>query len=196
MKKEKEKEIIKSIINQSKNDSLTFVLSEERLQLNIILIKIEEAFSEYLHQYEKQWESEQNRDIWKNLIKNNATNKNILTSLKMFNHKFKNPYEIFINEEKEKELLLKEKNNKNVNNFIFIDENGKELCIPETNNLLVLSPKVKIWSKEMDMAGIDNYYNNDFLINIYSQEQLCYVLHFYEMVIFGLVHRREGKRKL
>jgi galactokinase len=37
---------------------------------------------------------------------------------------------------------------------------------------------------------------NDLLVNVYSREQLCYVVHFYEMAIFGLVHRREGKRKL
>ena len=113
----------------------------------------------------------------------------------MFNHKFKNPYKI-LSVEEEQELLLKDKSNKIANNFVFDDENGNNFSIPETNNLLMLSPKVKIWSKEMDLIDIDNYYNNYLLLNVFSREQLCYVVHFYEMAIFGLVHRREGKRKL
>ena len=157
-------------------------------------MKIDDVFSEYLVQFNKQWESEKNRAIWKKIITTNATDKNILTTLKMFNHKFKNPYKI-LSAEEEQELLLKEKANKG-NNFIFYEENGDKFSIPETNNLLMLSPKVKIWSKEMDMIDIDNYYNNNLLVNVYSREQLCYVVHFYEMAIFGLVHRREGKRKL
>ena len=182
----------KSILSQSKS---VYILNDEHLELNIILIKMDEAFSDYLVQFNKQWESEKNRNSWRNIIKNNPTDINILTSLKLFNHKFKNPYKILSKEEGE-ELQLKEKINKIVNNFSFEDENGKMFNIPETNNLLLLSPKVKIWSKEMDLIDMDNYYVNNLLINVYSREQLCYVVHFYEMAIFGLVHRREGKRKL
>jgi hypothetical protein len=158
-------------------------------------MKIDDVFSEYLVQFNKQWESERNRQMWKSIITKNATDKNILTTLKMFNHKFKNPYKI-LSAEEEQELLLKDKSNKIANNFVFDDENGNIFSIPETNNLLMLSPKVKIWSKEMDLIDIDNYYNNYLLLNVFSREQLCYVVHFYEMAIFGLVHRREGKRKL
>ena len=184
----------KAPIVQPKKELFTFIISEERLQLNIILMKIDDVFSEYLIQYNKQWESEKNRSMWKSIITHNATDKNILTSLKMFNHKFKNPYKI-LSAEEEQELILKEKINKG-NNFVFDEKNGNKFSIPETNNLLLLSPKVKIWSKEMDLIDIDNYYNNNLLVNVYCREQLCYVVHFYEMAIFGLVHRREGKRKL
>ena len=177
-----------------KKELFTFIISEDRLYLNIILMKIDDVFSEYLVQFNKQWESEINRSTWKKIIANNPTDKNILTTLKMFNHKFKNPYKILSIEE-EQELIIKEKINKG-NNFNFDEENGNVFSISETNNLLLLSPKVKIWSKEMDLIDIDNYYNNDLLVNVYSREQLCYVVHFYEMAIFGLVHRREGKRKL
>ena len=191
----KENEDIKAPINPPKKELFTFVISEDRLQLNIILMKIDDVFSEYLIQFNKQWESEKNRQMWKSIITKNATDKNILTTLKMFNHKFKNPYKI-LSVEEEQELLLKDKSNKIANNFVFDDENGNNFSIPETNNLLMLSPKVKIWSKEMDLIDIDNYYNNYLLLNVFSREQLCYVVHFYEMAIFGLVHRREGKRKL
>ena len=191
----KENEENKAPINPPKKELFTFVISEDRLQLNIILMKIDDVFSEYLVQFNKQWESERNRQMWKSIITKNATDKNILTTLKMFNHKFKNPYKI-LSAEEEQELLLKDKSNKIANNFVFDDENGNGFSIPETNNLLMLSPKVKIWSKEMDLIDIDNYYNNYLLLNVFSREQLCYVVHFYEMAIFGLVHRREGKRKL
>jgi hypothetical protein len=191
----KESEENKALINPPKKELFTFVISEDRLQLNIILMKIDDVFSEYLVQFNKQWESERNRQMWKSIITKNATDKNILTTLKMFNHKFKNPYKI-LSAEEEQELLLKDKSNKIANNFVFDDENGNIFSIPETNNLLMLSPKVKIWSKEMDLIDIDNYYNNYLLLNVFSREQLCYVVHFYEMAIFGLVHRREGKRKL
>ena len=191
--KDKDKEY-KTCLGHSKKELFTFVISEDRLQLNFILMKIDDVFSEYLVQFNKQWESEKNRSMWKAIITNNATDKNILTTLRMFNHKFKNPYKILSLEE-EQELLLKEKIYKG-NNFVFEEDNGNKFLIPETNNLLMLSPKVKIWSKEMDLIDIDNYYINDLLVNVYSREQLCYVVHFYEMAIFGLVHRREGKRKL
>ena len=191
----KENEENKTLVNPPKKELFTFVISEDRLQLNVILMKIDDVFSEYLIQFNKQWESEKNRQIWKSIITKNATDKNILTTLKMFNHKFKNPYKI-LSAEEEQELLLKDKSNKIANNFVFDDENGNNFSIPETNNLLMLSPKVKIWSKEMDLIDIDNYYNNYLLLNVFSREQLCYVVHFYEMAIFGLVHRREGKRKL
>ena len=192
--KYKEKDNKTSQMVQPKKEILTFIVNDYKLPLNIILMKIDDVFSEYLVQFNKQWESEKNRAMWKLIITRRATDKNILTSLKMFNHKFKNPYKI-LSAEEEKELTLKEKINKG-NNFVFDNENGNKFSIPETNNLLLLSPKVKIWSKEMDLIDIDNYYINNLLVNVYSREQLCYVVHFYEMAIFGLVHRREGKRKL
>ena len=165
------------------------------MPLNAILINIEQVFSDYLIQFNKQWESEINRAKWREVLTNYATDKNILISLKMFNHKFKNPYKIITNED---EVIIKDKGNKfyYMNYFTFEQEDGNEFNIPETNPNLILSPKVKIWSKEMDLNDIDFYYNNDLLLSVFSREQLCYVVHFYEMAIFGLVHRREGKRKL
>ena len=177
-----------------KRELITFVLSEERLPLNIILINIEQIFSDYLVQFNKQWESEDNRKKWREVITNYATDKNILISLKMFNMKFKNPYKILA---KDEEVIIKDKGIKYyMNYYTFEEENGDEFKILETNLNLILSPKVKIWSKEMDLIDIDFYYNNDLLLSVFSREQLCYIVHFYEMAIFGLVHRREGKRKL
>ena len=184
-----------AVIPAPKREIITFVLSEEHLPLNTILINIEQVFSDYLIQFNKQWESEINRAKWREVLTNYATDKNILISLKMFNHKFKNPYKIITNED---EVIIKDKGNKfyYMNYFTFEQEDGNEFNIPETNPNLILSPKVKIWSKEMDLNDIDFYYNNDLLLSVFSREQLCYVVHFYEMAIFGLVHRREGKRKL
>ena len=178
-----------------KKEIITFELSEERLPLNKILINMDKIFSDYLVQFNKQWESENNRIKWKEIITKNATDMNILTTLKMFNHKFKNPYKII---PKEEDTNIKEKiNNKFLmSNFSFEEENGNIFDIPETNSVLLLSPKVKIWSKDMDLIDMDFYYNNDLLMSVFSREQLCYAVHFYEMAIFGLVHRREGKRKV
>jgi hypothetical protein len=178
----------------TKKELITFTLSEEHLPLNIILIQMEQIFTDYLVQFNKQWESEDNRKKWREIITNNATDKNILISLKMFNLRFKNPYKIL---SKDDEVIIKDKGMKYyMNYFIFEEENGDEFKIPETNLNLILSPKVKIWSKEMDLIDIDFYYSNDLLLSVFSREQLCYIVHFYEMAIFGLVHRREGKRKL
>jgi len=177
-----------------KKELITFTLSEEHLPLNIILIQMEQIFTDYLVQFNKQWESEDNRKKWREIITNNATDKNILISLKMFNLRFKNPYKIL---SKDDEVIIKDKGMKYyMNYFDFEEENGNEFKIPETNLNLILSPKVKIWSKEMDLIDIDFYYSNDLLLSVFSREQLCYIVHFYEMAIFGLVHRREGKRKL
>ena len=188
----------KNVINNTlplPKKEITFILSEEHLPLNIILINLEQIFSDYLVQFNKQWESESNRVKWREIIFNYATDQNILISLKMLNHKFKNPYKILTQEE---EFLVKDKgiNKYYINYFTFEEGNGNVFNIPETNPNLILSPKVKIWSKEMDLNDIDFYYNNDLLLSVFSREQLCYIVHFYEMAIFGLVHRREGKRKL
>ena len=184
-----------AIITATKKEReiITFVLSEEHLPLNTILINIAQIFSDYLVQFNKQWESESNRAKWKEILTNYATDMNILISLKMFNQKFKNPYKIITNED---EVIIKDKGNKfyYMNYFTFEQEDGNAFNIPETNPNLILSPKVKIWSKEMDLNDIDFYYNNDLLLSVFSREQLCYVVHFYEMAIFGLVHRREGKK--
>ena len=188
----------KNVINNTlplPKKEITFILSEEHLPLNIILINLEQIFSDYLVQFNKQWESESNRIKWREIILNYATDQNILISLKMLNHKFKNPYKILTQEE---EFLVKDKgiNKYYINYFTFEEGNGNVFNIPETNPNLILSPKVKIWSKEMDLNDIDFYYNNDLLLSVFSREQLCYIVHFYEMAIFGLVHRREGKRKI
>ena len=188
----------KNVINNTlplPKKEITFILSEEHLPLNIILINLEQIFSDYLVQFNKQWESESNRVKWREIIFNYATDQNILISLKMLNHKFKNPYKILTQEE---EFLVKDKgiNKYYINYFTFEEGNGNVFNIPETNPNLILSPKVKIWSKEMDLNDIDFYYNNDLLLSVFSREQLCYIVHFYEMAIFGLVHRREGKRKI
>ena len=181
-------------IPKKEKEIFTFILSEEHLPLNTILIHIDQVFSDYLVQFNKQWESETNRAKWREVITKNATDKNILISLKMFNMKFKNPYKILT---KDDEIIVKDKGIKYyMNYFTFEEENGNEFNIPETNPNLVLSPKVKIWSKDMDSVDMDFYYNNDLLLSVFSREQLCYVVHFYEMAIFGLVHRREGKRKV
>ena len=179
----------------SKKNYFTFNINGEKLSLSEILIKIDDVFSDYLIQFNKEWESETNREKWRNLIKNNPVDNNILTSLKMFNHKFKNPYKVLSDEELI-EYGVKERSQKSGNVFSFIDNKGKKLNIPETNYNLVLSPKVKIWSREMDLVEMDDYYNNNLLVNVFNHEQLCYLVHFYEMAIFGLIHRREGKRKL
>ena len=160
---------------KKEREPITFILSEEHLPLNIILINIEKIFSDYLVQFNKQWETESNRAKWREVITNYATDQNILISLKMFNHKFKNPYKIITNED---EVVIKDKGNKfyYMNYFTFEQEDGNNLNIPETNPNLILSPKVKIWSKEMDLNDIDFYYNNDLLLSVFSREQLCYML--------------------
>jgi hypothetical protein len=94
---------------KKEREPITFILSEEHLPLNIILINIEKIFSDYLVQFNKQWETEGNRAKWREVITNYATDQNILISLKMFNHKFKNPYKIITNED---EVVIKDKGNK------------------------------------------------------------------------------------
>ena len=61
---------------------------------------------------------------------------------------------------------------------------------------LHIHPKTYDRLMDGDAVDMDFYYNNDLLMSVFSREQLCYAVHFYEMAIFGLVHRREGKRKI
>ena len=49
--------------------------------------------------------------------------------------------------------------------------------------------------KEIESFEIDKYYTNILLNNIKTHQQLWFTLHFYENIIFGLIKRRENKKK-
>ena len=156
---------------------------------------MEEKFSEYLSQFDKEWESEINRIKWKEIIQTTNIENNYIQTLKMFNHRFKNPYKI-LSEEEEKELKNGEYIiSNNIEKYNFIDKNNNIFYIYETDPSKILSPKVKIWSKEIELYEIDKYYSNILLNNVKTHQQLWFILHFYENIIFGLIKRRENKKK-
>ncbi len=202
--KEKENENENENENDNKNseDEIIDINKEiieniipKKYTINEILLGMEEKFSEYLSQFDKEWESEINRIKWKEIIQTTNIENNYIQTLKMFNHRFKNPYKI-LSEEEEKEL----KNGdytilNNVVKYNFIDKNGNIFNIYETDPSKILSPKVKIWSKEIELYEIDKYYSNILLNNVKTHQQLWFILHFYENIIFGLIKRRENKKK-
>ena len=184
-------------INNSINNSQEIISIEPQkiYSINEILIEMESKFSEYLKQYDKEWESDENRKLWKEIISITNDDNNFFETLKMFNYRFKNPYKIFNEDE------MEEINNENyiiskdTNKYIF-KEDKKYLVIYETLPNKILSPKVKIWTKEVEQYEIDKYYTNVLLKNNnFNHQQLLYMVHFYENVIFGLIKRRENKKK-
>ncbi len=186
-------------MNEIKEEKIKKEITEERIPkkytINEILLGMEEKFSEYLSQFDKEWESEINRKKWKEIIKTTNIENNYIQTLKMFNHRFKNPYKI-LSEEEEKELKNIDYNiSNNIEKYIFIDKNGNEFFVYETDPSKILSPKVKIWSKDIESYEIDKYYSNYLLNKVNSHQQLWYILHFYENIIFGLIKRRENKKK-
>ena len=186
-------------MNEIKEEKIKKEITEERIPkkytINEILLGMEEKFSEYLSQFDKEWESEINRNKWKEIIKTTNIDNNYIQTLKMFNHRFKNPYKI-LSEEEEKELKNIDYNiSNNIEKYIFIDKNGNEFFVYETDPSKILSPKVKIWSKDIESYEIDKYYSNYLLNKVNSHQQLWYILHFYENIIFGLIKRRENKKK-
>ena len=186
-------------MNEIKEEKIKKEITEERIPkkytINEILLGMEEKFSEYLSQFDKEWESEINRNKWKEIIKTTNIENNYIQTLKMFNHRFKNPYKI-LSEEEEKELKNIDYNiSNNIEKYIFIDKNGNEFFVYETDPSKILSPKVKIWSKDIESYEIDKYYSNYLLNKVNSHQQLWYILHFYENIIFGLIKRRENKKK-
>ena len=186
-------------MNEIKEEKIKKEITEERIPkkytINEILLGMEEKFSEYLSQFDKEWESEINRKKWKEIIKTTNIDNNYIQTLKMFNHRFKNPYKI-LSEEEEKELKNIDYNiSNNIEKYIFIDKNGNEFFVYETDPSKILSPKVKIWSKDIESYEIDKYYSNCLLNKVNSHQQLWYILHFYENIIFGLIKRRENKKK-
>ena len=186
-------------MNEIKEEKIKKEITEERIPkkytINEILLGMEEKFSEYLSQFDKEWESEINRIKWKEIIQTTNIENNYIQTLKMFNHRFKNPYKI-LSEEEEKELKNIDYNiSNNIEKYIFIDKNGNEFFVYETDPSKILSPKVKIWSKDIESYEIDKYYSNCLLNKVNSHQQLWYILHFYENIIFGLIKRRENKKK-
>ena len=205
-KKEEENEDIKNLnensiktisINNSINNSQEIISIEPQkiYTINEILIEMELKFSEYLKQYDKEWESEENRKLWKEIISNTNDDNNFFETLKMFNYRFKNPYKIFNEDEMEDINNENYVISKDTNKYIF-KEGKKNLTIYETVPNKILSPKVKIWTKEVEQYEIDKYYTNVLLKNNkFNHQQLLYMVHFYENVIFGLIKRRENKKK-
>ena len=56
---------------------------------NDILLEIERKFSDYLTQFNKEWESLENREKWKEIITHTNNENNFISTLRMFNHRFK-----------------------------------------------------------------------------------------------------------
>ena len=205
-KNEEENEDIKNLnensiktisINNSINNSQEIISIEPQkiYTINEILIEMELKFSEYLKQYDKEWESEENRKLWKEIISITNDDNNFYETLKMFNYRFKNPYKIFNEDEMEEINNENYVISKDTNKYIF-KEGKKNLVIYETVPNKILSPKVKIWTKEVEQYEIDKYYTNVLLKNNkFNHQQLLYMVHFYENVIFGLIKRRENKKK-
>ena len=59
-------------MNEIKEEKIKKEITEERIPkkytINEILLGMEEKFSEYLSQFDKEWESEINRKKWKEII--------------------------------------------------------------------------------------------------------------------------------
>ena len=113
----------------------------------------------------------------------------------MFNHRFKNPYKSDIEQEEmeedeEEPYSLPD----DLEKYVFIDSQGEEFIIYETDPMKILSPKVKIWPKEIEKTEVDKYYSSTLLQTITSTQKLNFALHFYEEVIFTLIKRRETKK--
>jgi hypothetical protein len=166
------------------------------LQAAEILTRIEEKFSEYLKQFEKEWESTTNRIKWKEIILNSSKFKNFVTTLEMFNFRFKSPYKQEESSYSEEVDILNSGNDNGIlPKFVFTDDNGENLEIFESDPFRILSPKVKIWPKELENSNIDKYYTEIVLPSITNKEHLMFSIHFIETVIYGLVKRRENIKK-
>ena len=191
---EKEKE------DNKKNEEETISIENNSIQeskftINEILLKMEQKFSEYLSQFNKEWESEDNREKWKKIISTTDNEQNFISTLQMFNHRFKNPYKSDIEEEEnEEDEDINYEVPEDIEKYIFIDDNKNEFIIYETDPMKVLSPKVKIWPKDIEINEVDKYYTSVLLKNITNTQKLNFALHFYEDVIFGLIKRRETKK--
>lgn len=162
---------------------------------NEILLKMEQKFSEYLRQFNKEWENEENRQKWKKIIAKTENEQNFISTLKMFNHRFKNPYKSDIEDEENEESEEKVYQiPDSMEKYIFINEKNEQFIIYETDPMKVLSPKVKIWPKDIEINEVDKYYTSVILKNITNKQKLNFALHFYEDVIFSLIKRRETKK--
>ena len=162
---------------------------------NDILLEIERKFSDYLTQFNKEWESLENREKWKEIITHTNNENNFISTLRMFNHRFKNPYKSDIEQEEmeedeEEPYSLPD----DLEKYVFIDLQGEEFIIYETDPMKILSPKVKIWPKEIEKTEVDKYYSSTLLQTITNTQKLNFALHFYEEVIFTLIKRRETKK--
>lgn len=163
--------------------------------INEILLEIERKFTDYLTQFNKEWESIENRDKWKQIILHTDKEQNFISTLRMFNHRFKNPYksDIELDEMEESEdepYSIPE----DLEKYVFIDENDNEFIIYETDPMKILSPKVKIWQKDIEINEVDKFYTSVLLQSITNTQKLHFALHFYEEVILGLIKRRETKK--
>ena len=163
--------------------------------LSLILISIENDFSAYLSSYQKQWESSRTRRKWVDYINDNPSYDNLKNSLLLFNHRFKNPYKIVAYSSEISEASRKNQQNSADIVYKFSYKKSKKILeIPENNNELVNSTKVKFWCREFENYEVDVYFN-DKIRWIQNIDELAYYVHFFEYNIYNLVRRKEGKKK-
>ena len=188
-------EIKNHIEEEEREKTITNEFHDIKYTTNEILLKMEQKFSEYLRQFNKEWENEENRQKWKKIIATTENEQNFISTLQMFNHRFKNPYKSDIEEdENEEDDEMAYHIPDNMEKYIFINEKNEQFVIYETDPMKVLSPKVKIWPKDIEINEVDKYYTSVLLKNITNTQKLNFALHFYEDVIFGLIKRRETKK--
>jgi hypothetical protein len=156
-----------------------------------IILKIEDKFSEYLFQFEKEWEGKEKRQQWREILQNSNNFESIRSALTMLNFRFKNPYRSDeINSDIEVDDT--EANNEKVKfEFTFGDN---IICIYEFDRSRNPAPKVKIWPKDLESSDMERCFN-EVLSNSSNILTIMLCLYFYESVILNLVKRRETANK-
>lgn len=136
------------------------------------ICKIENDFSNYLMQGNKEWENDENKLKIKSWIINAKDIKKYTNLLLFLNDKFKSPYKI------NKEFIQFNKSMKNINNTIN-DKNGKSIYQIENNNLNInsINSNEKIHSKNIIFNStnasniLNNFYNIKNLNNADIEEK-------------------------
>jgi hypothetical protein len=158
------------------------------------LFKIEEKFTEYLSQFDKEWENSVNREELKSFMRMNTDVNQFSQAFLFLVERFKNPYKLDELNNEEEEIP------EDYNNSIFLND-GK-IDINKIDERRILAPRgifflnqVKLFSKEYDILDAEKIFLNYLENSILNISQLFFAAYAFEGIIVNFFKRRESLNK-
>lgn len=162
---------------------------DERQYLINLIFDIENKFSDYLRLDDKEWESSDRIEKWKELLKNFGDMNCFKQSIILLNERFKSPYKITINNLPSKRIIDDEE--EKIVNHIITDEKSISPYFEDPSRLQV---KVKLWSTFNEEIELESEFHK-LLEDTLTYPQIIFATEVFTGIASDLFIRREAIKK-